>query len=98
MGRLTSRLQVSSQMTYDDDFIRIGLVVTRLVDLGIEWPPPPFIQVNNHGERPNLFFRQVSMSEITDEQRAQMSNVARGAQYERCSAADLPCDEPETVQ
>jgi hypothetical protein len=85
-------------MTFDDDFIRIGLVVTRLADLGIEWPPPPFIKVNNHGERPNLFFRQVSMSEITDEQRVQMTSVARGAQYEQCSATDLPHDEPEVAQ
>lgn len=77
-------------MTFDDDFILAGSIRTSLKSLGMEWPPPPFICVNNHGAMPDLYLRRVSMSEITDEQRAEMTHVARGAKYVACSPADLP--------
>lgn len=76
-------------MTFDDDFVRIGMVNATLKSLGIDWPPPPFIEVNNHGELPNLFLKQVSCSEITDEDRAKMTHVCRGAEYRPCSPADV---------
>jgi hypothetical protein len=68
-------------MTYDDDFVRLPTLVAGdtnipLVRLGLEWPPPE--EVNFYG----LLYRRVSYSEITDEQRAEMTHVARGAQYE----------------
>ena len=68
-------------MTFDDDFVRIGMVNATLKSLGLEWPPPPFIEINNHGELSNLLVKRVRMSEITDEQRAKMTRVSRGAEY-----------------
>lgn len=85
-------------MTFDDDFIRIGMIRPTLKSLGLEWPPPPFIEINNHGELPNRFFKRVRYSEITDEQRADMTHVARGAEYRECSPADLPHDEPGELE
>ena len=85
-------------MTFDDDFVRIGMVNATLKSLGLEWPPPPFIEINNHGELPNLLVKRVRMSEITDEQRAKMTRVSRGAEYRQCSPADLPHDEPTEQQ
>jgi hypothetical protein len=85
-------------MTFDDDFVRIGMVNATLKSLGLDWPPPPFIEVNNHGELPNLFLKRVRLSEITDEQRSGMTRVARGAEYVPCSPADLPHDEPVEQQ
>lgn len=76
-------------MTYDDDFVLIGMVQATLKSLDIEWPPPPFIEVNNHGELPNLLLKRVRYSEITDEQRAGMTHVARGAEYVPATSADL---------
>lgn len=81
-------------MTFDDDFLRIGMVNATLKSLGIEWPPPPFIRINNHGELPDLLVKRVSCSEISDEDRAQMTHVARGAEYRRCSVDELPHEEP----
>jgi hypothetical protein len=85
-------------MTFDDDFIRIGMLNPTLKSLGLTWPPPPFIQINNHGELPDRVFKRVSCSEITDEQRAKMTHVARGAAYEECSFADLPNEESGVPQ
>jgi hypothetical protein len=82
-------------MTFDDDFVRIGMVNATLKSLGLEWPPPPFIEVNNHGELPNLLLRRTRLSEITDEERARMTHVARGAEYRPCSA-DEPLHDPPT--
>lgn len=81
-------------MTFDDDFVKIGMVRTPLKNLGLEWPPPPFMRIDNHGELPNLFIKRVNYSQITDEQRARMTHVARGAEYRPCSPADLPHEEP----
>lgn len=85
-------------VTFDDDFLRIGMVTATLKSLGITWPPPLFIEINNHGELPNLLVKRMSMSEITDEQRSRMTHVARGAMYEACSLADLPHEESEASQ
>ena len=67
-------------MTFDDDFIQLnveGVGVLRFScgPAGIEWPPPPLIVFN--GE----VYKQVRRSEITDEQRAEMTMIARGAEY-----------------
>lgn len=67
--------------TYKDDFIRLptaiaGDITVPLVKLGLEWPPPQ--EVNFHG----LLYRRVRMSQLTDEQVADMTHVVRGAEYE----------------
>lgn len=85
-------------MTFDDDFMRCGLMDAPLKQLGLEWPPPAFLHIRNHGELPDLYLRRVSYSEITDEQRARMTHVCRGAQYEPCAATDIPHDEPAAQQ
>lgn len=85
-------------MTFDDDFVRIGMVNATLKSLGLEWPPPPFIEVNNHGELPNLLLKRTRLSELTDDERAGMTHVARGAEYRPCSANELPIDQPSETQ
>lgn len=67
-------------MTYDDDFIQVefpgGAVRrARCKASGIEWPPPE--EFDWQGGR----VRRVSMSKLTDEQRAGMTHVCRGALY-----------------
>jgi len=67
-------------MTFDDDFVRIPFADGRELNIAckslkMDWPPP---------KRLNLFgteFERVSMSAITDEERALMTNVNRGALY-----------------
>lgn len=85
-------------MTFDDDFVQIGGVRASLKSLGLDWPPPAFMRINNHGERPDLFVKRLRLSEISDDDRMQMTHVCRGAQYEVCSPADLPHDEPVETQ
>lgn len=67
-------------MTFDDDFAEVpfltGVRRVTLRSLGIEWPPPERLEIMGFG------FQRVSMSEISDEARASMSHVARGAAYE----------------
>ncbi len=53
-------------MTFDDDFVQIGMVRATLKSLGMEWPPPPFINIDNHGELPDLLVKRVRCSEITE--------------------------------
>lgn len=69
--------------TFDDDFVRLnlatGLVNVPLKKLGLEWPPPDRI-VDLLGSPLDPMVR-VRMSVITDEQRASMTHVARGAEY-----------------
>jgi hypothetical protein len=76
-------------VTFDDDFIKVGMIRPTLKSLGMEWPPPPFIEVNNHGELPNLFLKQISCSQITDEERSKMTRVCRGAEYQACSPSEV---------
>lgn len=90
--------RTEDHVTFDDDFIRIGMITPTLKSLGLTWPPPQFIKINNHGELPNRLFKRVRCSDITDEQRAQMTHVARGAEYQECSFADLPHEESELHQ
>lgn len=69
-------------MTFDDDFVRIPIATldrsinVMLAKIGVEWPPPEDLMING------LHYRQIRCSEITDEQRAGMTNVIRGAEYE----------------
>lgn len=85
-------------MTFDDDFVQIGRVRTPLKQLGLEWPPPAFIRINNYGELPDLLVKRVRYSEITDEERAGMTHVCRGAEYRTCSPDELPHEEPGVQQ
>jgi hypothetical protein len=88
----------AERVTFDDDFIVIGMIRPTLKSLGLTWPPPPFIEINNHGELPNRLFKRVRYSDITDEQRSKMTHVARGAEYLECSFAELPHEESEVSQ
>lgn len=75
-------------MTFDDDAMVFNMLTGRpkrvfckAVDL--EWPPP--LLVNFMG----FPFRRISMSELTDEQRKEMTHVFRGAVYEAIEAESL---------
>lgn len=66
-------------MTFSDDEIRLqfegGFLTVTCIDLGIDWPPP---------ERLAVFGFDMHLhrcSAITDEQRALLHNVVRGAEY-----------------
>lgn len=83
--------------TFDDDYIQLELTVgTRrlpCVAVGLTWPPPEKLWIDKLGLRianqddpPSEVLVRKSMSIITDEQRAEMDNVARGALYEYASA------------
>ena len=63
-------------MTFDDDCIRVAGQTYRCKDLGIEWPPPKLLRANN-----GQLLEQISCSELTDEERASMTHVCRGAEY-----------------
>lgn len=66
-------------MTFDDDFIQIETEAgpRRLwcKKIGLDWPPPSFITVGG------FRWRLVRHSEISDEDRATMTHVCRGAEY-----------------
>ena len=67
-------------MTFDDDFIQlvvdgVGVVRFPCAPAGIAWPPPDLIMFND------VMYRQVRRSAITDEQRAELTMIARGAEY-----------------
>lgn len=67
-------------MTFDDDFVRFQMDLGRLdvsiKSLNLDWPPPT--QIIYHG----VVFERVSMSQLTDEQRAEMNQLCRGAEYQ----------------
>jgi hypothetical protein len=71
--------RIGGKMTYDDDFIQVqfegGIKRYKCTDFGIEWPPPDIIQVYG------FEFKLERCSQITDEQRAEMTHVCRGAEY-----------------
>lgn len=66
-------------MTFDDDHVRLqfpfGPRDMTCKRLGCEWPPPQFILIGS------IMFNRIRYSGITDEQRAEMTNVVRGAEY-----------------
>lgn len=66
-------------MTFDDDFLRLEFTEAtrdvRVKSLGLEWPPPKLLEVLG------IKLRRVSMSQITDVQRAGMTHIVRGAHY-----------------
>ena len=68
--------------TFDDDYIQLELQGQEplrffLKDHAMTWPPEPEINVNF------VTYVRVSHSEITDEQRAGLTHVARGALYRK---------------
>jgi hypothetical protein len=71
-------------VTFDDDFARlhfkIGTQNIRLVELGLEWPPPERI-TELFGRPLDTPLVRRSMSTFTDAQRAEMTHVVRGAEY-----------------
>jgi hypothetical protein len=79
--------------TYDDDFVRlhfeaVGPVNVPLRAIGLEWPPPERIVLDGDRCREataeddlGIVLVRERFSEITDEQRAGMTHVARGAEY-----------------
>ena len=66
-------------MTFDDDFIQLETFAGRIRVMckatGIDWPPPETVEVEG------FRWNRESYSQITDEQRAEMTFVARGALY-----------------
>lgn len=80
--------------TFNDDMIRLTLTVgiqtipCKAVDF--EWPPPEqiFLEAGGElreatdGDNPAFVLHRMSMSQITDAQRAGMTHVVRGAEYE----------------
>lgn len=66
-------------MTFDDDFLRVhfqtGVRTVTCKSIGVEWPPPDKLDILGFP------FELVRRSEITDEERAEMTHVMRGAEY-----------------
>lgn len=71
-------------MTFDDDYIQLALSTGPMrvtcKKLGIDWPPPEIIKVTG-GPFSTPVFKRVRFSQISDDQRAGMSRVCRGAEY-----------------
>jgi hypothetical protein len=72
-----------SMKLFDDDFIQLGLGGLRYRPPF--WPPP--LVVKPFGE--DKLYVQVSMSEITDEQREKMTHVCRGSLYREVKIAEI---------
>lgn len=66
-------------MTFDDDHLVLefdgGTKRVLLKKIGIDWPPPERINVMGFD------MVQTRRSQLTDEQRAEMTHVCRGAEY-----------------
>lgn len=82
-------------MVFDDDFVRLKMG-KHIRDLnckknGLDWPPPELITVNG------FLFRRLRYSQIPDEDRATMANVARGAEYEPVMPGDREFPEGEVL-
>lgn len=56
------------------------IINLRCKDLGISWPPPDILTLEDGTGRQ---WTRIQMSSITDEQRQKMTHVARGAVYKR---------------
>lgn len=93
LGMNACREYRGRRVTFDDDFMRLHLSIgardALLRQMEIAWPPPPRIfldegatlRVARDGDDPAFVMVRTSMSEITDEQRAGMTHVCRGAEY-----------------
>ena len=79
--------------TFDDDMVRLNLTVGSKTmtckALGLKWPPPMRIYLDKDRfreatdeDRSTFVLYRVSISQITDEKRAEMSHVIRGAEYD----------------
>lgn len=79
-------------MTFDDDFIQLELAsgTHRMFcsRVGLTWPPPERLtfdeggmRIANHDDPDERVLVRETMSIISDEQRAEMTNVCRGAVY-----------------
>lgn len=66
-------------MTFDDDMLALefdgGRKLVPLKKLGLEWPPPDKIEVAGFP------MKQTRRSQLTDEQRQDMTHVCRCAEY-----------------
>lgn len=72
--------------TFDDDFCQFehdgGMWRTMVSDIpGLEWPPPPIIEDESESLPGVTLWVRESMSEITDDDRSDMTHVCRGAVY-----------------
>jgi len=79
----------------DNDILKvrveyIGTIWFKLSDVGLTWPPPKRIVVENgqeiraatQNDDSKTVFRRISMSRLTDDQAEGMDCVARGAEYQ----------------
>lgn len=73
-------------MNWADDFLIFQLPAGQkrvlLKELGLQWPPPRTLRLRGF-EPPHtdVDFRLLTMSSITDAERANMTHICRGAQY-----------------
>lgn len=74
-------------MTFDDDYMHLvfdhGVKNVTCKSVGIEWPPPPMLDVGGFIMVRNRY------SSITDEQREGMTHICRGAEYLPSKEHDL---------
>jgi len=78
-------------MTYEDDYCQfdfgeLGIKRITCKDVGVDWPPPTCISVQIMDGKKlmrTIDFECINHSQITDEQRAGMTHVCRGAEYVR---------------
>ncbi len=79
-------------MTFEDDFLKlddIGFILCS--KLNLEWPPPETV------EFAGISFERIRYSQITDEQRAEMTHVARGAEYQKRLLEFVPITAAEAL-
>lgn len=73
-------------MTFDDDFLLFqmpsGPKKMLVRELGLQWPPPQTLRLRGF-EPPyaDIDFRLLTISQISDLERAVRTDVCRGAQY-----------------
>lgn len=82
--------------TFDDDSIRVEGQVYSCRSLGLEWPPPLNLHIVLGTNRlaggiavvdqplpGTVLYRQVNRSQLSDDQRAEMTHVFRAADYKK---------------
>ena len=72
-------------MTFDDDYVQLVTAYGPLwrsscKSLGLSWPPPDEIQLVD-GDKHVAVYVLRRHSDLTDKQRARLTNVCRGAEY-----------------